>query len=138
MMNKMEINDDDTSLVLAARRYHSPASRIIHQSHPYRRLVDTDETRLIRCEHNNGIGGPPIQKFLLDRTHSSRLVSADRRYREARPIEMLTNALLIEYHIKEFEDQKFLWYQWAADTEVALPKIAEIAACISGPPIQIS
>ena len=138
MMNKMEINDDDTSLVSAARRYHSPANRIIHQSHPYWRPVDTDETRLIRCEHNNGIGGPPIQKFLPDRTHNSCPVSADRRYREARPIEMLTNALLIEYHIREFEDQKFLWYRRAADTEVALPKIAETAACIGGPPIQKS
>ena len=138
MMNKMEINDDDTSLVSVACRYHSPASRIIHLSHPYRRPADTDETRLIRCEHNNGIGRPPIQKFLPDRTHSLHPVLADRRYREARLIEMQTNALLIEYHIREFEDEKFLWYWRAADTEVALPKIAETAACIGGPPIQIS
>ena len=104
----------------------------------YRRPADTDETRFIRCEHNNGINGLPIQKFLLDRTHSLRPISADHRYREARPIEMQTNALLIEYHIREFEDQKFLWYRRAANTEVALPKIAETAACIGGPPIQIS
>ena len=135
MMNKMEINDDDTFLVSVARQYHSPTSRIIHQSHPYWRPTDTNETRLIRCEHNNGIGRPLIQKFLPDRTHSSRPVSADRRYREARLIEMLTNVLLIEYHIREFEDQKFLWYRRAADTKVALLKIAETAACISGPPI---
>ena len=80
MMNKMEINDDDTSLVSTARRYHSPASRIIHQSHPYRRPADTDETRLIRCEHINGISGPPIQEFLPNKTHNSRPISADPRY----------------------------------------------------------
>ena len=79
MMNMMEMNSENTSLVSAARRYHSPAIRIIQQTVLYRRPADTDATRFIWREHINGIGGPPIHKLLCDRTQRARPVSTDRR-----------------------------------------------------------